>query len=291
MRCRTVGAVSFSLIAMAMGFAPISLTRTKCNNHMKKCNKNTPNFSRKYGSVISIMASKSEVNEDFSVAVQSHLPRGLSQQEATDRLDKFGKNILSLPRQKRWFELFLEQFDDKLVQTLLAVATISSASAAMESVKSKEAILQSFLEPFVIFMILIINAGVGVWQQISAINSLESLKKLQPTLATVLRQDDEGNENWIMDYDASRLVPGDIIRLCAGDCVPADACITSLLSSSVFKVDESLLTGESIPVQKIPCREIQGDCEINKMKAQVEQNGMVFSGTLVTKGMHYHLFV
>ena len=75
---------------------------------------------------------------------------------------------------------------------------------------------------------------VGVWQDVSAQSSLEALEKMQPRLATVLRNDEDdvaAAAEWITDYDATKLVPGDLIRLRVGNSIPADARLVSLASS------------------------------------------------------------
>lgn len=134
--------------------------------------------------------------------------------------------------------LILEQFDDRLVQVLLSVAVLSAVLAGIE--KDMHAIS----EPFIIVIILALNACVGIWQSRSAEDSLDALKKLQPETACVLR-----DKSWITDLPAALLVPGDIISLRVGDKVPADARIVQLMSN-MFSTDEGSLTGESATVFK-----------------------------------------
>ena len=122
---------------------------------------------------------------------------------------------------------------------------------------------------------IVLNAFVGIWQSQSAQDSLDALQKLQPSLATVLR-----DGQWISNTDASTLVPGDIIQLRVGDKVPADARLLSFQTSSL-SVDEGSLTGESVTVQKLPGED--GTCSEVGAPVQ-EQRGMVFSGTMVTSG-------
>jgi Ca2+-transporting ATPase len=95
-------------------------------------------------------------------------------------------------------------------------------------------------------LILILYAGVGVWQGKSASDSLEALSQLQPMLCTVLRQG-----AFVADYPAQDLVPGDVVELRVGDRIPADARLLNLKSSSL-QVDEASLTGESVTVSKLP---------------------------------------
>jgi magnesium-transporting ATPase (P-type) len=112
---------------------------------------------------------------DILIALLSDIEVGLTNQIAENRRLIFGKNMLKENETKSILSLILEQFQDKLVQILLAVAVLSASLAAFE----KEA--HAFTEPIVIFSILLINALVGILQSKSAESSLEALKKLQPT--------------------------------------------------------------------------------------------------------------
>jgi Ca2+-transporting ATPase len=109
--------------------------------------------------------------------------------------------------------LVLEQFEDRLVQILLGVALLSGVFSYLEvrQATGDEALWKSFVEPFVILAILILNAAVGVWQTSSAQDSLEALQKMQPTLATVLR-----DGVWQAGVQASELVPGDLLEVRVG---------------------------------------------------------------------------
>lgn len=197
--------------------------------------------------------------------LQSNEQTGLSQEEAASRLAKFGRNELLGKRQKLIWVLIVEQFQDRLVQILLGVAVVSAILATIEN----EA--HAFTEPIVIFAILFINAIVGIIQSKSAEDSLETLKKLQPTTSTVLR-----SGQWISDYPVSDLVPGDVISIRVGDKVPADCRILRLKTTSV-SCDEGSLTGESTTVQKSP-EEVPVEAVITGKK------NMVFSGTMVANG-------
>ena len=121
---------------------------------------------------------------------------------------------------------------------------------------------------------IVLNAAVGVWQSKSAEGSLDALKKMQPTLATVLR-----NGEWLDDIDASLLVPGDIISVRVGDKIPADGRLISLKTSTI-SLDEGSLTGESVTTMKLP-----GDEGISLPNSPIQdQRGLVFSGSMVTSG-------
>jgi Ca2+-transporting ATPase len=213
---------------------------------------------------------------DLWEALQSS-PQGLTEAQAQARLAQYGKNSLSSPPSKTIWQLVLEQFDDRLVQILLVVAVLSGVFSFMEVLEahdSSQALWKSFVEPFVIMAILVINAAVGVWQSKSAEDSLEALQKMQPTLATALR-----DGVWQSGIEAAELVPGDLLEIRVGDKVPADARLLELKSSSL-KTDEGSLTGESVTVGKLPGDE--GMC-LPERPVQ-DQRGMLYSGTMVTSG-------
>jgi magnesium-transporting ATPase (P-type) len=230
--------------------------------------------------------SKNDANDTTNpkVFIDPSSKRGLTKDEVQQKLEQYGKNVLDPPAQKTWIELWIAQFDDRLVQILLVVATISAISSFTEAIDSLESsdgsILHFFVEPFIILLILMINAAVGVWQQLSAINSINALKQMQPKIATVLRRDDNGVDNWIAQFDASQLVPGDVIKVKVGDSVPADAYVTDLLSSAMLTIDESALTGESESVSK----EALNDRDDYESSTVVEQTSILFASTLITKG-------
>lgn len=163
---------------------------------------------------------------------------GLSSIEFQHRLNKYGLNKLPNPPIKSLWKLILEQFNDRLVQILLAVAMLSGILAFFEND------IHAFIEPFIIITILVINSLVGIIQNKSAENSLDALKKLQPEYASVLR-----DGIWYNSIQSSLLVPGDIIYLRVGDKIPAD-CRIITLKTNTFSTDEGSLTGESATVFK-----------------------------------------
>jgi len=178
--------------------------------------------------------SKSDCLDSLQVTEQF----GLSSIEFQKRLNKYGLNKLPNPPIKSLWKLILEQFNDRLVQILLAVAMLSGILAFFEND------IHAFIEPFIIITILIINSLVGIIQNKSAENSLDALKKLQPEYASVLR-----DGIWYNSIQSSLLVPGDIIYLRVGDKIPAD-CRIITLKTNTFSTDEGSLTGESATVFK-----------------------------------------
>ena len=131
--------------------------------------------------------------------------------------------------------------------------------------------LEAFVEPFVIMLILVINAIVGVWQEHNAENALDALKEMQTTTTRVLR-----NGKIVPDVPSSELVPGDVVDVRVGDKVPADVRIMKF-KTTTFKTDEGSLTGESETVLK--------HLELVAKDARIQSKlNMMFSGTTVSNG-------
>ncbi len=188
---------------------------------------------------------------------------GLSKSKAAELLSSFGPNRLKETKRKSTFSRFLEQFKDVMILILLAATAISFAIACIEKNPAE------FFEPALILLIVIINAIMGVMQESKAEKALEALKNMSAPHARVIR---DGTESII---DASLLVPGDIIRLEAGDFIPADA---RLLKSVSLKSEESALTGESVPSEKNSEDDILEDAPLG------DRTNMVFSGCSITYG-------
>ena len=189
--------------------------------------------------------------------------KGLSLQEVEKRRSKFGENRLREKKSKSNLERFAEQFKDVMILILLAAAAISFIVAFVE----KDA--EGFFEPLLILLIVVVNAVMGVMQESRAEKALEALKNMSAPHARVLR---DGRESIV---DASELVPGDIIRLEAGDFVPADA---RLLHSVSLKSEESALTGESVPAEKDASACPKENAPLG------DRTNMVFSGCSITYG-------
>ena len=188
---------------------------------------------------------------------------GLSNTHADYALQKYGENRLKENRTKTFPERFIEQFKDVMILILIAAAIVSFTIALIEENP------RDFFEPILILLIVILNAIMGVIQETKAEKALDALKNLSAPSARVLR---DGKETIL---DAGRIVPGDIIRLEAGDFIPADA---RLLKSVSLKSDESALTGESIPSEKFAGL-------ITDVNAPLgDRSNMVFSGCSITYG-------
>ncbi|KAF5192267.1 Calcium-transporting ATPase 1, endoplasmic reticulum-type [Thalictrum thalictroides] len=169
------------------------------------------------------------------------------------------------------WSLILEQFNDTLVRILLVAAVISFVLAWYDGDEGGEMGITAFVEPLVIFLILIVNAIVGVWQESNAEKALEALKEIQSEHATVIR---EGKK--VHKLPAKELVPGDIVELRVGDKVPADMRVLSLISSTI-RIEQCSLTGESEAVNKTN-KSVPMDTDIQGKKC------MVFAGTTVVNG-------
>ena len=180
---------------------------------------------------------------------------GLKDSEAQTRIGQYGYNELQEKKKTPEWILFLNQFKDLLVVILIIAAIVS-------------AFLGEILDAAAIIIIVILNAILGFVQERRAEKALEALKKFASPRAQVIRD----NETKIID--TRELVPGDVIVLNVGDRVPADS---RLLETFNLKVDESVLTGESVPVEKTP--------EESKPEAAVaERHSMLFSGTTIVYG-------
>lgn len=187
---------------------------------------------------------------------------GLTATEAKKRLSRDGKNKLAEKKKKGILRKFLEHFNDFMVIILLAAAAISFATSIMQG----EA---DITEPIIILAIVILNALLGVVQENRAEKSLESLKKLSSPHAAVIR---DGKETII---NADEVVVGDLIKLTAGDLVPADC---RLIKTNNLTVDESSLTGESMLTEK------DADIVLDLLTPLGDRKNMVMSSTSVTSG-------
>lgn len=200
------------------------------------------------------------------------LDKGLSTYEVEKRRERYGWNELQKEKGKPMWKLVFEQFDDMLVKILLVAAFISFILAYLHGNEIGESGFEAYVEPFVIVLILVLNAIVGVWQETNAEKALEALKEMQCESAKVLR-----DGYLVPDLPARELVPGDIVELRVGDKVPADMRIAGL-KTSTLRVEQSSLTGEAMPVLKGTNPVHMDDCEL-----QAKEN-MVFSGTTVVNG-------
>lgn len=195
---------------------------------------------------------------------------GLSDEQIKRAQEKYGPNELPAEEGKSLWELVLEQFDDLLVKILLSAAIISFILAWFE--ESDEQIT-AFVEPFVILLILIANAVVGVWQERNAESAIEALKEYEPEVAKVMRK----NHSSIQRIRARELVPGDVVDVSVGDKVPADLRLTQIFSTTL-RVDQAILTGESVSILK------HTDAIPDPRAVNQDKKNLLFSGTNIAAG-------
>ena len=203
------------------------------------------------------MYSKNE--EEIFKSLNSNI-NGLDSKEAKKRLSNYGQNIILNKKKKPWILRFLKQFNDTMIIILLVVALLLYFYGYFYS--------HEYTDTIVILFVVFINAIVGFIQEEKATLILRDLKKYETSTCKVKRNDK------IIVINTKELVPGDIIYLESGETVPADIRI---LSCENLKVDESALTGESVPVQK------SSDVLKENLILQ-EQKNMLFLGTNITNG-------
>ena len=194
-------------------------------------------------------------SEDILVALKSSL-HGLTQSEATTNFEKYGKNSLPQAKLPGVATVFFQQFASPLIYVLVAATLLSI-------------MIKEWSDAAFISVVLIINAVIGTSQEYSAQRTAAALKELVRTRCRVLREGD----TYVIT--AEELVPGDIVLLESGDKIPADI---RLLTSHDLEVDESLLTGESLPVLK------DGKAILASDVALADRINMLFTGTLINRG-------
>lgn len=205
----------------------------------------------------------SQSADEVLKALGSDAKTGLSGAEAAKRLAEQGPNRLRGKKKKSWAARFFAQFKDVMIICLIVAAIVSFVVAARGD-DAKE-----FLEPALILVIVVLNAVIGVAQESRAEKALDALQNLSAPHTRVIR---EGVEQVI---DAADVVPGDIIRLEAGDSVPADA---RLLRAVSLKSEESALTGESVPSEKDADAAVAADAPLG------DRVTMLYSGCSISYG-------
>ncbi len=205
------------------------------------------------------VASKEEILKELETDKVS----GLTDSAVAAKLQQYGENKLREKKKKSKLQRFFDQFKDVMIVILIIAAIISFVVACVERDPME------FFEPVLILLIVILNAIMGMMQESKAEKALEGLKNMSAPHARVIRN---GKESVI---DAKDLVPGDIIKLEAGDFVPADS---RLLESVSLKSEESALTGESVPSEK------EAESEVGEFSPIGDRTNMVYSGCSITYG-------
>lgn len=185
---------------------------------------------------------------------------GLSENEATERLKKYGLNQLEQRKKESKIKIFLRQFNDLMVILLIIAAILSIFVSLLQG--------DSIIDSVIIIIIVIVNAVLSFIQEIKSDMAIEELNKMFITNNYVLRNGEQ------KQIDVRNIVPGDIVILEAGDYVSADGRI---ITEEGLEINESTLTGESKAVKK--CNEV-----FNSDKELYERSNMVFAGCNVTNG-------
>lgn len=173
--------------------------------------------------------------EEVAQGLETDPSSGLKPEEIQKRIEKYGKNSLVQKKNRSFLAMFISQFKSFLIILLIIAAVISG----IMGIKTGEGLLDTYI----IIGILLLNAFIGAYQELKAQKSLESLKKMAAPMAKVVRNGEP------MVVNVEDVVPGDVVELEVGDIVPADIRITESYSMSV---QESSMTGESVPVEKSP---------------------------------------
>ena len=191
-------------------------------------------------------------------ALQSNGESGLSSSEVEKRLNEYGANKIEEKKNKSVWLIFLDQFKSPIVWLLVFAAGLSFY-------------FKEWVDGIAIFTVILINALIGFYMEFQARRSMNTLKKLSAVPAKVLRN------KKLEEINAEGIVPGDVVYIEAGDMIPADGRIFNV---SQMQIDESALTGESVPVEK----------KIEKLETDTtlaERNNTLYKGTYATKGNGY----
>ena len=193
---------------------------------------------------------------------ESFIKKGLTEQEALVRLEKYGQNVTEERKKHGFLRKFINQFADLMIIILLVAAALSFGMAIYTGEKS------DLLEPLIIVAIVLANAILGTVQEFRAEKSLEALKQLTSPKTKVAR------DGSVRVIDSRMLVTGDVCIFEAGDVVTADC---RLLATESLFVNQSALTGESVPIEK----------QALALGKRESDDNRIFSGSLVTKGRCY----
>ena len=223
---------------------------------------------KKFKSEVLRLTAHDKKREEVLAELSSNIETGLTSAQVAEKQKQFGENRLKEKKKKTMLARFLDQFKDVMIIILLIAAVISFALVCYDIAKGHGSPAE-FFEPGLILLIVVLNAIMGVMQESKAEKALDALKSMSAPHARVIR---DGKESVI---DAAELVPGDIIKLEAGDFIPADA---RLLHSVSIKSEESALTGESVPSEK------DAEAEVDEKAPLGDRHNMVFSGCSVTYG-------
>ena len=194
--------------------------------------------------------------------MQTNIEFGLNEKQVEDKQNKFGLNKLEEKKKESIVIKFIKQFNDFMIIILIIASIISAVVARLEG-------SNDYFDSIIIIAIVVFNAIMGLVQEAKAEKSLEALKKMTAPTCRVKRN------GKISTIKSEQIVPGDIVLLEAGNYVPADC---RLISSSNLKIEESSLTGETVPVLK------DANCVLKEKTALGDMVNMAFSTTIVVNG-------
>ena len=200
--------------------------------------------------------------EDVEETLKTSIKYGLGQKEVEKRRSKFGKNRLDEKKKESIIIKFFKEFNDFMIIILIIASIISAGISYVQG-------QNDYFDSIIIIAIVVLNAIMGLVQEQKAEKSIESLKKLTPNMAKVIR---DGN---IEEINVEEIIPGDIIELSDGNFVPADCRIVETYN---LKIEESSLTGEIEPVSKITDRIYEEKITLGDMR------NMAFMGSIVVSG-------
>ena len=199
---------------------------------------------------------------DLSRKLKSNLLYGITNEEAKNRLEKYGKNNIEDKKRENILIKFIKQFNDIMIIILIISAVVSAFVTKIEG-------SGDYLDSIIILSIVVLNALLGTIQEAKAEKSIDALKQMSTPTAKVKR---EGN---IINIPSEEIVVGDIVILETGNYVPADC---RLIKSYNLKIEESSLTGETVPVQKDEHVKLSNQCSVGDML------NMAFGTTIITNG-------
>lgn len=194
--------------------------------------------------------------------MQTNIEFGLNEKQVEDKQNKFGLNKLEEKKKESIIIKFVKQFNDFMIIILIIASIISAVVARLEG-------SNDYFDSIIIIAIVVFNAIMGLVQEAKAEKSLEALKKMTAPTCRIKRN------GKISTIKSEQIVPGDIVLLEAGNYVPADC---RLISSSNLKIEESSLTGETVPVLK------DANCMLKEKTALGDMVNMAFSTTIVVNG-------
>lgn len=199
--------------------------------------------------------------EETEKELQTNIKIGLTQNQVQEKQTKYGFNELTAKKKKSLIVKFLEQFKDFMIIVLIIAAIVSGVIGIAEG--------EGITDTIIILIVVIVNAIIGVAQENKAEKSLEALQKLSSHASKVIRN------GKLIVIPSRELVPGDIVVLDTGDYVPADLRIMEAVN---LKSQESALTGESVPVEKMAAKITSNEVGIG------DRTNMLFSSSLITYG-------